>query len=46
MLHKELEYESPRIQDYNDEQATTDAQLSINLLDEARDMVVIRSAKY
>jgi hypothetical protein len=46
VLPSELEYGSPRIQAYIDEQATTNAQLSANLIDEARDVVVIRSAKY
>jgi hypothetical protein len=42
----ELEYGTPRIHAYNDEQTTTYVQLFADLLDEARDMVIIRSAKY
>lgn len=43
VLPMELEYGSPRIEAYNDEQATMDVQLYINVLDEARDEVIVRS---
>ena len=46
MLSTELEYGSPRVQAYDDQRATADAQLSADLLDEARDVVTILSAKY
>lgn len=46
MLSTELEYGSPRTEAYEGEWATTDAQLSIDLLDEIWDEVMIRSAKY
>ena len=41
-----LAYGSPRIQAYDDEQETTAAQLATDLLDEARDAIVVISAKY
>lgn len=41
-----FKYGSPRAQSYNNEQGMEDAQLAADLLDEARDVVVIRSAKY
>lgn len=46
MLPIELEYGLPGTKAYNDEHATIDAQFSIDLPDEARDVVVIRFAKY
>ena len=46
MLPTELAYGSPRIQAYDDEQETTAAQLATDLLDEARDAIVVISAKY
>jgi hypothetical protein len=46
MLSTELAYGSPRIQAYDDEQETTAAQLATDLLDEARDAIVVISAKY
>jgi hypothetical protein len=46
VLHSELEYGSPRTKAYDVERATMDAQLAVDLLDEARNMVVVRSAKY
>lgn len=45
VLPIELEYGSLRTKVYNDEQAATDEQLSVGLLDEVN-AVVIRSAKY
>jgi hypothetical protein len=41
-----MEYVSPRVQAYNDEQGTTNAQLTSDLIDEAHDVVVIHFAKY
>ena len=46
VLPTELEYGFPRIQDYDIEHGTTDAQLVVDLLEEARDAVLVRSAKY
>ena len=46
MLSTELAYGSPRIQAYDNEQETTAAQLATDLLDEARDAIVVISAKY
>ena len=46
VLPTELEYGSPRVQAYNEERAMMDSQLSIDLLDDTRDAIVIRSAKY
>ena len=46
MLSSDLKYGSPRIQAYDDEQNATDAQLANDLLDEARDAIVVTSAKY
>lgn len=37
----ELEYDSPRTKAFDDIQATTDAQLTIDLLNETHDTVVI-----
>jgi hypothetical protein len=45
VLPIELEYDSPRTKAYNDEQATIDKQIFVDLLDEAN-AVVIHSAKY
>jgi hypothetical protein len=36
----------PRVQAYRDDQGMADAQLTADLLDDARDVVVIHSAKY
>lgn len=41
VLPTELEYDSPRTKAFNDIQATTDAQLNVDLLDEMRDIVII-----
>jgi hypothetical protein len=46
VLPTELEYGLPRTEAYNDEHGTIDAQLSVDLPDEARDVVVICFAKY
>ncbi|WVZ84449.1 hypothetical protein U9M48_031479 [Paspalum notatum var. saurae] len=46
VLPSELKYGSLRIQTYGDEQNTTNAQLANDLLDEARDAIVVTSAKY
>jgi hypothetical protein len=46
MLATKLEYGSPMTKAYNDEHATTDMQLTIDLLDEACDTVVVRFTKY
>jgi hypothetical protein len=46
MMPLGLEYGSTRIEAYEDERETTDAQLVTDLLDEARDKVVVCSAKY
>ena len=46
MVPTELAYGTPRIQAYDDEQETTAAQLATDLLDEARDAIVVISAKY
>jgi hypothetical protein len=46
VLPLELEYGSPRTKSYDDVQATTDAQLTVHLLNEARDIVMVHSAKY
>jgi hypothetical protein len=46
VLPTELECVSLRTKVYEDKRAKTNAQLSVDLLDEARDEVVIRSAKY
>ena len=46
VLPSDLKYRSPRIQAYDDKQNATNAQLTNDLLDEARDAIVITSAKY
>jgi hypothetical protein len=46
MLPIELEYGSPRVQAYDEGHVMADAELSVDLLDEARDAVVLRSTKY
>lgn len=43
VLPTKLEYGSPRTDAYNDEQATMEVQLYVNVLDEARDEVIVRS---
>lgn len=46
VLPAELEYGSPRTEGFDDERAMTEAQLAIDLIDEAHNEVVLRSAKY
>lgn len=46
MLPLELEYDSPRTKAYDDIRANMDIELTINLLDETHDTVLICFAKY
>jgi hypothetical protein len=46
MLSTDLEYGSPRTKAYNDEHVTAGVQLTVDLLDEVHDTVMVRSAKY
>jgi len=46
VLPTELEYGSPRVRVYNSERQMTDAELANDLLDEAREAIVVTSAKY
>ena len=46
VLPTELEYGSPRVRNFNEEGSEWEGQDSVDQLDEARDLALLRSAKY